>query len=111
MIPTTRLWALLALLALPMTKLAKALLIDHDPQMRWLNAFISNDPSDSNPHIDEGTDAQPALVTAEGELEPDAVAPPSAEVEQTLPFEDPIIPPTDERQTISPRAEDHHRTR
>lgn len=34
-----------ALLALPMTLLAKALLVDHDPQLRWLNAFISNDPS------------------------------------------------------------------
>lgn len=41
--------ALGALLALPMTLLAKALLIDHDPQMRWVNAFISNDPDTAIP--------------------------------------------------------------
>ena len=38
-----------AILALPMTLLAKALLIDHDPQMRWVNAFISNDPDTAIP--------------------------------------------------------------
>lgn len=41
--------ALGALLALPMTLLAKAVLIDHDPQMRWVNAFISNDPDTAIP--------------------------------------------------------------
>lgn len=35
-----------ALLALPMTLAVKALLIDSDPRMRWMNAFISNDPKD-----------------------------------------------------------------
>ncbi|TDT32906.1 putative PurR-regulated permease PerM [Naumannella halotolerans] len=34
-----------ALLALPSTLLVKALLIDADPKMRWLNAFIASDPS------------------------------------------------------------------
>ena len=43
--------ALGALLALPMTLLAKALLVDHDPQMRWLNAFISNDPAMADPRV------------------------------------------------------------
>lgn len=43
--------ALGALLALPMTLLAKALFVDHDPNLRWLNAFISNDPSTANPHV------------------------------------------------------------
>lgn len=43
--------ALGALLALPMTLLAKAVLVDHDPQMRWLNAFISNDPATADPRV------------------------------------------------------------
>lgn len=47
-----------ALLGLPMTLLVKALLIDNDPQMRWLNAFISNDPETANPARGvEGSDA------------------------------------------------------
>lgn len=33
-----------------MTLLAKAVLIDHDPQMRWVNAFISNDVTMADPH-------------------------------------------------------------
>ena len=41
--------ALGALLALPMTLLAKAVLVDHDPQMRWVNAFISNEPASADP--------------------------------------------------------------
>lgn len=41
--------ALGALLALPMTLLAKAVLVDHDPQMRWINAFISNEPQSADP--------------------------------------------------------------
>ena len=50
--------ALGALLALPMTLLAKALLIDPDPSVRWLNTFISNDPKalldeDPGDHRDE----------------------------------------------------------
>ncbi|AQP51799.1 AI-2E family transporter [Tessaracoccus flavescens] len=36
--------ALGALIALPATLTVKALLIDPDPKLRWLNAFISNDP-------------------------------------------------------------------
>lgn len=43
--------ALGALLALPMTLLAKAVLVDHDPQMRWMNAFISNDPLMADPTV------------------------------------------------------------
>lgn len=38
-----------ALLALPMTLLAKALFVDPDPNLRWLNAFISNDPRNAGP--------------------------------------------------------------
>ena len=72
--------ALGALLALPLTQLGKALLVDHDPQMRWLNAFISNDPSSSDPHIEEVLDEHPAIIAA------------GAEGQQTLPFEDPILP-------------------
>lgn len=37
--------ALGALIALPATLTVKALLIDPDPKLRWLNAFISNDPN------------------------------------------------------------------
>ncbi len=36
--------ALGALIALPATLAVKALLIDPDPRMRWVSAFISNDP-------------------------------------------------------------------
>ena len=38
-----------ALLGLPATLLFKALLIDHDPDVRWLNAFIAADASQANP--------------------------------------------------------------
>lgn len=37
--------ALGALIALPATLAVKALLIDSDPRLRWVNAFISNEPS------------------------------------------------------------------
>ncbi len=37
-----------ALLALPATLLCKALLIDLDPRMRWLDAFIASDPERGN---------------------------------------------------------------
>ena len=40
--------ALGALLALPATLLCKALLIDLDPRMRWLDAFIASDPERGN---------------------------------------------------------------
>ncbi len=36
--------ALGALIALPATLAVKALLVDSDPKLRWVNAFISNDP-------------------------------------------------------------------
>lgn len=48
--------ALGALLALPMTLLAKALLVDHDPQMRWLNVFISNDVKTADPNTEPSED-------------------------------------------------------
>ena len=51
--------ALGALLALPMTLLIKALFIDHDPRLRWVNAFISNDPSTADPHVDLDGDPPP----------------------------------------------------
>lgn len=38
-----------ALLALPATLLAKSLLIDADPRLRWLNAYISSNPDDVDP--------------------------------------------------------------
>lgn len=38
-----------ALLGLPATLLVKALLIDHDPHMRWVNAFIASDPATTHP--------------------------------------------------------------
>ncbi len=55
--------ALGALLALPMTLLAKAVLVDHDPQMRWLNAFISNDVTMADPRgiPDEAAEPPPIL--------------------------------------------------
>lgn len=39
--------ALGALLALPMTLLVKALFIDPDPRLRWLNSMISNTPKET----------------------------------------------------------------
>lgn len=56
--------ALGALLALPMTLLAKALFVDHDPNLRWLNAFISNEPDTANPAVVAAVTA-PATVLAE----------------------------------------------
>jgi AI-2 transport protein TqsA len=38
-----------ALLGLPATLLLKALLVDHDPAMRWFNAFLANDPATADP--------------------------------------------------------------
>jgi len=38
-----------ALLGLPATLLLKALLVDHDPAMRWFNAFLANDPASADP--------------------------------------------------------------
>lgn len=40
-----------ALLALPATLLAKSLLIDPDPQLLWLNAYIAADPDDVDPPL------------------------------------------------------------
>ncbi|MDO5712064.1 MAG: AI-2E family transporter, partial [Micrococcales bacterium] len=37
-----------ALLALPTTLLCKAVLVDLDPRMRWLDAFIASDPERGN---------------------------------------------------------------
>ncbi len=50
-----------ALLALPATLLVKALLIDSDPQARWLNAFISSNPKTSleEPLFDTRAQVQP----------------------------------------------------
>jgi len=50
-----------ALLALPATLLVKALLIDSDPQARWLNAFISSNPKTSHeePVFDTRAQVQP----------------------------------------------------
>lgn len=42
-----------ALLALPATLLCKAVLIDLDPRMRWLDAFIASDPERGN-QVDKG---------------------------------------------------------
>lgn len=38
-----------ALLALPATLLLKALLVDHDPKVRWFNAFLASDPAMADP--------------------------------------------------------------
>ncbi|WP_052462611.1 AI-2E family transporter [Nigerium massiliense] len=38
-----------ALLGLPATLLVKNLLVDHDPDTRWLNAFIASKPETTNP--------------------------------------------------------------
>ncbi|QXT63809.1 AI-2E family transporter [Tessaracoccus palaemonis] len=46
--------ALGALIALPATLAVKALLIDSDPRLRWVNAFISNEPEAIAPKPSEG---------------------------------------------------------
>ena len=62
--------ALGALLALPMTLLIKALFIDHDPRLRWVNAFISNDPSTADPHVDLDGDPPPPAEPEPGPRRP-----------------------------------------
>ena len=42
-----------ALLAIPLTLLAKALLVDIDPRARWADALIRSDPADPEPEPDE----------------------------------------------------------
>lgn len=65
-----------ALLGLPMTLLVKALLIDNDPQMRWLNAFISNEPETADPEGSvEGPDAVGQDAVGPDAVGPDAVGP------------------------------------
>jgi len=56
-----------ALLALPATLLAKSLLIDPDPQLLWLNAYIAADPDD--------VDAPPPAESAAAESAPAESAP------------------------------------
>lgn len=53
-----------AILALPMTLLVKALFVDHDPSMRWLNAFLSNQPSTADPHLPPEEEAEIAQESA-----------------------------------------------
>ena len=86
--------ALGALLALPMTLLAKALLVDHDPQMRWLNAFISNDPAMADPRMPQvevgaPTPVLPRPATASA-IESDA--PPANSQEPSAPPPTPDAP-------------------
>ncbi|QIK73007.1 AI-2E family transporter [Propioniciclava coleopterorum] len=69
--------ALGALLALPMTLLAKAILVDHDPQMRWLNAFISNDPAMADPRVPASDEDHHHGTPASRPAAPDAVPGPA----------------------------------
>lgn len=69
--------ALGALLALPMTLLAKAVLVDHDPQLRWMNAFISNDPTTADPRaLREELEEAEAAATRVDEPEDEEEEPP-----------------------------------
>lgn len=43
------------LLALPMTLLVKALIIDADPRVRWVNALIASDPHDADGALPQST--------------------------------------------------------
>ena len=56
-----------ALLGLPATLLLKALLVDHDPAMRWFNAFLANDPGSADPEDADAPDEVPTpeVVAAE----------------------------------------------
>ena len=45
-----------ALIALPATLLCKALLIDTDPRMQWLNSFIASHPERGNQMEQAGDD-------------------------------------------------------
>ena len=63
-----------ALLALPATLLAKSLLIDPDPQLRWLNAYISSNPDDV--HSPPGAGSPEAAVPAVVAVAEDADEPP-----------------------------------
>lgn len=57
-----------ALLALPATLLAKSLLIDPDPQLRWVNAYISSHPDDvgpADPPASHGAEVPVVVTVAE----------------------------------------------
>jgi AI-2 transport protein TqsA len=61
--------ALGALLAIPLTLLAKALLIDTDPALRWMGTLISSkvtDPDDETDDDDAGAQREPAVAAARG---------------------------------------------
>lgn len=87
--------ALGALLALPMTLLAKAILVDHDPQMRWMNAFISNDPTMADPRRItevagvEVAEVVPAVADSAPAPDEDAPDPTPEEPEQGRPTTEP----------------------
>lgn len=56
--------ALGALIALPFTLMIKAMLIDNDPRLRWVNALISSHPKDILPDRDTPT-GEPESEAAE----------------------------------------------
>lgn len=55
---TTIIGGMGTLLALPLTLLVKSLVIDTDPNARWVNALIASDPRDALPDGDEDYDAR-----------------------------------------------------
>jgi hypothetical protein len=68
-----------ALLALPATLFVKALVVDADPQARWLNALIASNPRTSS--------EEPVLVPEEPELVAEEVAPVDPVVASDVPAE------------------------
>lgn len=62
--------ALGALIALPFTLMIKAMLIDNDPRLRWVNALIASNPKDVLPDDDGPPEPEPATaLQSEGQAE------------------------------------------
>lgn len=69
-----------ALLAIPLTLLAKALLVDVDPGARWLNILIGSDGSTGGPYDAVGAAAAPEGTASPGTTPDDAASPDDAAV-------------------------------
>lgn len=79
MVWSTVLGALGALLALPMTLLAKALFVDHDPNLRWLNVLISNEPETAGARVPSPVASVPSPPAASTPQEADDEPPGDAD--------------------------------
>lgn len=59
-----------AVLAIPLTLLSKALLVDVDPRTRWISALLSGGPPDPEPDPEEPAAAELSTATSPDQPEP-----------------------------------------